>query len=80
MDTLRREGLRFKKTMFALEQARADIARCRARWRRWQGRFDPHHLVFIDETWNRINMAPLRGWGRKASDYMDMHRTDAGAR
>ncbi len=31
---LRREGLRFKKTMFALEQARADIARRRRHWRR----------------------------------------------
>src|SRR5579864_1678063 len=30
---LRREGLRFKKTLFALEQARADIARRRQRWR-----------------------------------------------
>lgn len=28
---LRREGLRFKKTLFALEQARADIARRRQR-------------------------------------------------
>jgi putative transposase len=30
---LRREGLRFKKTLFALEQARTDIARKRRRWR-----------------------------------------------
>ncbi|MBY3158026.1 ATP-binding protein [Rhizobium laguerreae] len=33
---LRREGLRFKKTLFALEQARADVARRRQRWRSWQ--------------------------------------------
>lgn len=45
---LRREGLSFKKTLFALEQGRADIARRRKRWRSCQGRFDPHHLVFID--------------------------------
>ena len=32
---LRREGRRFKKTLFALEQARADIARRRQRWRGW---------------------------------------------
>ena len=31
----------------------------------WQGRFDPRRLVFIDETWVRTNMAPLRGWGAK---------------
>jgi len=30
-----------------------------------QGRIDPRRLVFIDETWVRTNMAPLRGWGMK---------------
>lgn len=62
---LRREGLRFKKTLFALEQARADIARRRQRWRSWQSGLDPTRLVFIDETWIKTNMAPLRGWGPK---------------
>jgi transposase len=55
--------LRFKKTLFALEQARADIARRRRRWRAWQSGLDPRKLVFIDETWIKTNMAPLRGWG-----------------
>lgn len=27
------------------------------------GRLDPTRLVFIDETWIKTNMAPLRGWG-----------------
>lgn len=27
-----------------------------------QDRFDPRRLVFIDETWAKTNMAPLRGW------------------
>ncbi|WP_263490448.1 IS630 family transposase [Mesorhizobium sp. CA15] len=62
---LRREGLSFKKTLFALEQARADIARRRQRWRSWQAGLDPQCLVFIDETWIKTNMAPLRGWGPK---------------
>ena len=62
---LRREGLRFKKTLFALEQARADVARRRRRWRSWQSGLDPRRLVFIDETWIKTNMAPLRGWGPK---------------
>ncbi len=26
---------------------------------------DPRRLVFIDETWIKTNMAPLRGWGPK---------------
>jgi len=62
---LRREGLRFKKTLLALEQGRADVARHRRRWKARQDRFDPRRLVFIDETWIRTNMAPLRGWGPK---------------
>ena len=62
---LRREGLRFKKTLFALEQARSDIARRRRRWRSWQASLDPRRLVFIDETWIKTSMAPLRGWGPK---------------
>lgn len=51
--------------MFALEQARADIARRRRRWRTWQGGLDPGRLVFVDETWIKTNMAPIRGWGPK---------------
>jgi transposase len=27
-----------------------------------QGRIDPARLVFIDETWTKTNMEPLRGW------------------
>ena len=29
---------------------------------KYQGRVDPCRLVFIDETWTKTNMAPLRGW------------------
>jgi transposase len=54
-----------KKTLFALEQGRADVARRRRRWRSWQQGLDPSRLVFIDETWIKTNMAPLRGWGPK---------------
>jgi hypothetical protein len=54
-----------KKTLFALEQARADIAHRRRRWRSWQAGLDPRRLVFIDETWIKTNMAPLRGCGPK---------------
>ena len=38
------------------------MARRRARWKKYQGRIDPSRLVFIDETWAKTNMAPLRGW------------------
>src|ERR1700748_3608381 len=57
------KGCGLKKTLFALEQARADVARRRRRWRSWQTSLDPQRLVFIDETWIKTSMAPLRGWG-----------------
>jgi putative transposase len=38
------------------------VARRRTRWKAHQGRLDPSRLVFIDETWTKTNMAPLRGW------------------
>jgi transposase len=48
--------------VLAREQDRPDIARRRAQWRDYQRRIDPARLVFIDETWTKTNMAPLRGW------------------
>jgi transposase len=44
------------------ERDRPDVARRRAQWTTYQGRIDPSRLVFIDETWTKTNMAPLRGW------------------
>ena len=41
------------------------MARRRARWKTHQGKIDPTRLVFIDETWAKTNMAPLRGWARR---------------
>jgi hypothetical protein len=38
------------------------VARRRAQWQKYQGRLDPKRLVFIDETWAKTNMTPLRGW------------------
>ena len=38
------------------------MARRRAQWVLYQHRIDPARLVFIDETWTKTNMAPLRGW------------------
>lgn len=39
--------------------------RRRLRWAGVQRSVDPERLVFIDETWIKTNMAPLRGWGPK---------------
>jgi transposase len=44
------------------ERDRPDVARRRAQWIKHQKSIDPDRLVFIDETWTRTDMAPLRGW------------------
>jgi transposase len=44
------------------ERERPDVARRRAQWIKYQGHVAPERLVFIDETWTKTNMAPLRGW------------------
>jgi len=54
-----------KKTVVASERDRPDVARRRAQWQAYQGRIDPERLVFIDETWTKTNMAPLRGWAQR---------------
>jgi transposase len=49
----------------AAEQQRPDVARRRYWWKKYQPRLDIERLVFIDETWAKTNMAPIRGWCRK---------------
>jgi len=41
------------------------VARKRARWKAHQGRIAASRFMFIDETWVKTNMAPLRGWGTR---------------
>ena len=48
--------------MLAEEQERPDVARRRGQWRKYQGSVKAGRLVFIDETWAKTNMTPLRGW------------------
>jgi hypothetical protein len=59
------QDLSFKKTVRAAEQHRPDVARRRDSWRKFQPRIAIERLVFIDATWAKTNMAPIRGWGRK---------------
>ena len=53
--------------MVAGERERPDVARRRAQWIKYRNRVDPSRLVFIDETWTKTNMAPLRGWAPRGS-------------
>ena len=55
-------SLALKKSVVAGERERPDVARRRAQWIKYQDRVEPERLVFIDETWTRTDMAPLRGW------------------
>lgn len=41
------------------------MAAARESWRNEQAKLDPASLVFIDETWAKTNMAPLRGRCRR---------------
>lgn len=43
------------------------MARRRAQWIARQSGIEPGRLVFIDETWTKTNMAPLRGWGQRGA-------------
>ena len=54
-----------KKTVHAEEITRPDVARKRKWWFRLQAWLSAARLVFIDETWVKTNMAPLRGWSQK---------------
>jgi putative transposase len=51
--------------VLAREQDRPDVARRREQWKKYQTRVGPARLVFIDETWTKTNMAPLRGWAQR---------------
>ena len=62
---LKAEGITVKKSLVAAEQDRPDVARRRARWKKYQERLDPRRLVFIDETWAKTNMTRQRGRCRR---------------
>jgi transposase len=49
------------------ERDRPDVARRRAQWTKYQDRIEAERLVFIDETWTKTNMAPLRGWAPRGT-------------
>jgi hypothetical protein len=49
---LKRQEISFKKTLFAAEQDRPDVARRRLRWKKYQSRIDPSRLVFKDYARN----------------------------
>lgn len=54
-----------KRTIFATEQDRADVALAREIWRAAQQGLDFASLVFVDETGTTTSMTRTYGWGPK---------------
>jgi transposase len=50
-----------KKTVYAAEQKRPDVAARRAAWLALRKTLDPERLIFLDETWIKTNMARTHG-------------------
>jgi transposase len=56
---------RKKKTLYASEQNRDDVAEERKAWREMQPDLDPEKLVFIDETSTKTNMTRTYGYAQR---------------
>jgi transposase len=56
-----RHEVSYKKTLYASEQNRPDVARARRRWIRQQRLLDSTALVFLDETAITTSMVRTRG-------------------
>lgn len=77
-DFVHAEKLSFKKSVVAGERDPPDVARRRAQWTKYQGRIEAERLDFIDETWTRADMAPLRGMRRVGTGSPPRFLTAAG--
>jgi hypothetical protein len=77
---LRREGLRFKKTLFAVEQARKDVARRRRRSQSWQASLDTRRLVSSTRLGSRPAWPRCADGGQRAPGFGALRRTATGAR
>ncbi|UPJ26340.1 hypothetical protein IVB54_32065 [Bradyrhizobium sp. CW1] len=77
-DFVHAEKLSLKKTVVAGERDRPDVARRRAQWPKYQGRLEAERLVFIDETWTRTDIGPLRDGRRAGTDSPPRFLTAAG--
>jgi len=57
----RRQDVREDQEKAVRQRARSsDVARRHAQWKKYQGRMDPRHLVFIHEAWAKTNVARTR--------------------
>jgi transposase len=58
-------GYALKKTIYAREQDRPDVALARQLWAADQAGLNFQSLVFVDETGTTTSMVRTRGWGQK---------------
>ena len=63
----KRQGRALKVTLFALEHARAAVARKRARLQAFKCRLKTNCLVFIVEICGGTDIAPLSAWAETTS-------------
>ena len=68
---VRAKGWRYKKTVFATEQARENVKEARVLWQEWQKTCDPSKLVFLDETGATTNMICRYGRARGGARCLD---------
>ena len=64
-------AIALKKTLRASEQDRADVKVRREQWSAEQTGWDPHKLVFVDESGAKTNMTRLRGRAREGARVLD---------
>ena len=67
-----------KRTIYATEQDRPDVAIARELWRAAQAGLDFDRLVFVDEIGTTTSMTRLRGWGRRGKPLLARRRTATG--
>jgi transposase len=60
-----------KKVLYAAEQRRPDVQERRELWSKQMPGFDPHRLVFLDETWAKTNMTRLHGRAPRGERLVD---------
>ena len=64
-------AIALKKTLRASEQDRVDVKARREQWSAEQTGWDPHKLVFVDESGAKTNMTRLRGRAREGARVLD---------
>ena len=77
---IKKLGFTRKKSLYAIEQKRADVALRRDEFLQWLRCVDPRRLVFLDETGAKTNMTRMYGRAKKGNRVLDYAPTGTGKR